>query len=194
MSIARAFLSVLVSAMFVGAAAMAEVVPISDEDERAHQSEADLWLDTVFGHCLFVVAGETWPDHPAELQGEWGDLRPDYASSLLKPLHNPKVSASPGAVILDLNEEGTSCWTQYTSLVRGYAASRFGAVIQAFHDEDRMKSAFVDQGRGPQQVGVLLIGNARTPVVFYQAEREQSGALVVVTIVQKTVPGFVYID
>ncbi len=194
MTVTHAIMSVLVSAMCVGAAATAETVPISDDDQRAHQSEADLWLNTVFGHCLFVVAGEVWSDYPAELQGEWGDLRADYASTLLKPLYDPKVSAPPGAVILDLNEEGTSCWTQYTSIVPDYAASKFGAVIQAFRDEDRLKSAFVDQGYGPQQVGVMLIGSARTPVIFYQTQRQQSGALTVVTIVQKTVPDFVYID
>ncbi|MEQ9506207.1 MAG: hypothetical protein RLO80_08030 [Hyphomonas sp.] len=194
MRVIHILMSVLMAAMFGGAAARAEPVPVNEADERAHQSEADLWLDTVFGHCLFVVAGETWSDHPGQLQGEWEDLREDYASTLLKPLYDPKVSASRGAVILDLNEEGTSCWTQYTSLVPDYAGSRFTSIIQALGDEDRLKSAFVDQGNGPQQVGVILIGKAKTPVIFYQAEQQQSGALTVVTIIQKTVPDFVYID
>jgi hypothetical protein len=194
MNLKHTLVTVLMSAISAIGVAKAETFPLTEEDARAHESEADLWLDTVFGHCLSVVAGEALSDFPAERQGEWNDLRKDYASSLLKPLYDPKVSVPPGAVILDLNEEGTSCWTQYTSLVPDYAASRFGAVIQLFQDEDRLKTAFVDQGYGPQQVGVLLIGNARTPVIFYQSQTQQSGALTVVTIVQKTVPDFVYID
>lgn len=194
MTLKHTLMWLLVSAFGIVGIAAPETFPVNEEDARAHESEADLWLDTVFGHCLFVVAGEAWSDFPAERRGEWNDLRKDYASTLLKPLYDPKVSASRGAVILDLNDEGTSCWTQYTSIVPDYAASKFGAVIQAFRDEDRLKSAFVDQGYGPLQVSVLLIGNARTPVIFYQSQGEQSGALTVVTIVQKTVPDFVYID
>lgn len=194
MTVTHSLMAVLMGAMFVGGVATAEPFRVSEEEELAHQSEADLWLDTVFGHCLSVVAGEAWSDYPGALQGEWENLREDYASTLLKPLYDPKVSVLRGAVILDLNEEGTSCWTQYTSLVPDYAGSKFGSVIQAFEDEDRLKSAFVDQGRGPQQVGVLLIGEARTPVIIYQAEGQQDGALTVVTIIQKTVPDFVYID
>jgi hypothetical protein len=194
MTLIRTVMSVVISALFVSAAARAESVPTNAEDERAHQSEADLWLDTVFGHCLSVVAGEPLAGFPAELQGDWDNLREDYASTLLQPLYDPRVSVPPGAVILDINEEGTSCWTQYSSLVPDYAVSRFASVIQTLGDQDRLKTAFVDQGFGAQQVGVVLIGSARTPVIFYQAEGYQGSTLTVVTIVQQTVPDFVYID
>lgn len=194
MAVIRAFVSVLISAMIGGAAATAETFPVSEEDERAHQSEADLWMNTVFGHCLFVVAGEAWADFPAELQGEWSDMRKDYASTLRKPLYDPKVSASPGAVILDIDDEGTSCWTQYSSIVPDYAGPRLASVIQAFENADRLKVAIVDDGYGPQQVGVVLIGEARTPVIFYQTGRQQGSAFTLVTIIQKTVPDFVYMD
>lgn len=176
------------------ASAQAETFTLTPEDERAHQGEADLWLDTVFGHCLFIVSGETWGRHTAELQGEWSDLRSDYASTLVEPLNDPKESAPPSAVIIDLNEERTSCWTQYSSLVPDYAASKFGAIRAALAEEDRLKTAVVDQGNGPMLVEVILVGETRVPVIFYQSSSIRGQLATVVTIVQQTVPNFVYND
>lgn len=173
---------------------LAETIELTPEDIRAHEEEADLWLDTVFGHCLFAVSGETWGDHPAERQGEWSDVREDYASTLVEPLNDPKESAPPSAVIIDLNPEQTSCWTQYSSLVPTYAGSKFVSIMEAVDAEDRLKTAYIDQGYGPMQVQVILVGEDRVPVIFYQASTAQGPFLTVVTIVQRTVPNFVYSD
>lgn len=174
--------------------AQAQTIELDAENQLLHHDEADLWLDTVFGHCLFNVAGESFADHPAALQGEWGDLRADYASTLLKPLNDPKQSDAPSGVILDLTDDKASCWTQYSSLVPDYAAKEFGAVWSTLLAEDRLKVAIVDQGAGPLQVNVILIGESRTPVIFYQSASQQGQLFSVVTIVQKTVPDFVYSD
>lgn len=184
-------------AVFVGFASLevqAESIELTEDNLRAHEAEADLWLDTVFGHCLFVVSGETWADHPSERQGEWSDLRPDYASTLREPLTDPKESAFPSAIIIDLNEERTSCWTQYSSLVPDYAGAKFVAIRDALAADDRLKTAYVDQGYGPVQVQVILVGEDRVPVIFYQATTVQGPLLTVVSIVQQTLPNFVYSD
>lgn len=193
-SVVRFYVVISVFTWIASFSVQAEMLDLTPEDKRAHEAEADLWLDTVFGHCLFVVSGETWGNHPAERQGEWRDLRPDYASTLIEPLNDPKQSAHPSAIIIDLNEERTSCWTQYSSLVPTYAGSKFVAVREALGEEDRLKSAYVDQGHGPQQVEVILVGEDRIPVIFYQATTAQGPFLTVVTIVQQTVPDFVYSD
>ena len=172
----------------------AQSLPLSEKDRISHQAEADLWLDTVFGYCLSQIEDTTFEDHPAELQGEWSDLRPDYASTLLKRLYAPKVSALPGAVILDINEKATSCWTQYSSLVPEYASSELLKVRTELAAQDRLKTAVVDQGRGPKQVDVMLVGGDRVPVIFYQAVTPQGQITNVVTIIQKTVSDFKYVD
>lgn len=189
-------LSLLVSFLiwFGNAAVHAETFTLTPEDRVAHQAEADLWLDTIFGHCLFVVSGETWADHPAERQGEWRDLRPDYASTLIEPLNDPKESMLRNAVIIDLNEEKTSCWTQYSSLVPEYAGPKLVEIRAALEAVDRLKTAYVDQGYGPMQVEVILAGESRTPVIFYQSSTAQGPLSTVVTILQRTVPNFVYND
>lgn len=190
----RHFLLILVSIVLGKAVVHAETFTLTPEDKVAHQAEADLWLDTVFGHCLFVVSGETWADHPAERQGEWRDLRPDYASTLIEPLNDPKESTLRNAVIIDLNEEKSSCWTQYSSLVPEYAGPKLIEIRAALEAEDRLKTAFVDQGYGPMQVEVILAGESRTPVIFYQSSTAQGPLATVVTIIQQTVPNFVYND
>ena len=167
---------------------------LTPEDEINHNAQADLWLDTVFGHCFYNITGEALSEHPGELQGQWNDLRPDYASTLIQPLNDPKQSDGPQAVILDWNDEKTSCWTQYSSLVPSYAAEEFGKVQTALANADRLKIALVDQGNGPQQVGVILVGEKRVPVIFYQSVAQQGPVLTIVTIVQKTVPDFKYSD
>lgn len=190
----RSLLIAFSAAMVLIPSASAETLRLTPEDERAHKAETDLWLDTIFGHCLFTVSGETWAEHPADLRGEWSDLRPDYASTLLEPLHDPKVSAAPSAVILDLNEAATSCWTQLSSVMPEHAANEFGRVGEALAAEDRIKTAYVDQGYGSQQVGVILVGKDRTPVILYTATNSRGPLVSFITIVQKTEPGFVYYD
>lgn len=177
-----------------GDLAQADNLNIGAENTHTHQSEADLWLDTTFGYCISQVAGETWAEHPAELSGEWEKLGADYASTLIEPLNDPKVSAPIGAVTIDLNEERTSCWVQYDSIVEEYAASRLGEIRDALKADDRLKTAFVDQGHGPIQVAVILVGETRVPVIFYQSASTQAPITTVVTIMQKTVPDFVYYD
>ncbi|MEL6755958.1 MAG: hypothetical protein AAFP81_05940, partial [Pseudomonadota bacterium] len=166
--IARLIILLAVLVGFASPEVQSESIDLTEDNRRAHEAEADLWLDTVFGHCLFVVSGETLADHPSERQGEWSDLRPDYASTLRKPLTDPKESAFPSAIIIDLNEERTSCWTQYSSLVPDYAGAKFVAIRDALAADDRLKTAYVDQGYGPVQVQVILVGEDRVPVIFYQ--------------------------
>lgn len=188
--------SLLVSILFwlSNGAIKAQTIPLNLENKQAHHAEADLWLDTVFGHCFYQVSGETWADHPAERSGEWSDLRADYASTLVEPLNDPKQSALPSAVIIDLNDEKTSCWTQYSSLVPEYAGPKLVAIRAALEADDRLKKAYVDQGQGPMQVEVILAGESRVPVIFYQTSSAQGSLVTVVTIVQQTVPNFVYSD
>lgn len=172
----------------------AQTFDLTPEDKVAHQAETDLWLDTVFGHCLFVVSGETWADHPADRQGGWRDLRPDYASTLITPLNDPKESMLRNAIIIDLNEEQTSCWTQFSSVVPEYAGPKLVEIRAALKAQDRLKTAYVDQGHGPMQVEVILAGESRVPVIFYQSSTAQGPLATVVTIIQQTVPNFVYND
>lgn len=174
--------------------AAAQLPALTPEDEIAHKAEADLWLDLVFGYCLSQVAGEPWSDHPAELAGEWTDLRPDYASTLAAPLFDPKESVLRGSIIYDLSPGGESCWSQYSSLVPDYAVDQLIEVWEAMNAEDRLKTAVVDQGFGPQEVQVILVGQERVPVIFYQAEGMQGPLPTMITIIQKTLPGFVYND
>ncbi|MEM6637961.1 MAG: hypothetical protein AAF667_18955 [Pseudomonadota bacterium] len=174
--------------------AQAQVNQISEEDRIAFQIEADIWLSTVFGYCLCKVTGETYLAHPPELQGDWKDLRPDYASTLLKPLYNPKESVLRSANILDLSPGGESCWTQHSTIIPQYALAELDQIRSALVAENRLKAAYVDQGRGPQKVGVVLVGEAREPVILHQSATQKNGLVDIVTIVQKTVPGFVYLD
>ena len=103
--VVRFYLVILVFTWIASLSVKAETLDLTPEDKCAHEAEADLWLDTVFGHCLFEVSGETWANHPAERRGKWRDLRPDYASSLIEPLNDPKESAHPSAIIINFNEE-----------------------------------------------------------------------------------------
>lgn len=173
---------------------LAQTQELNAEEEAIHRAETDLWLDTVFGYCLAQVASETWSDHPEEIRGNWNNIRSDYSSTLLKPLYDAKVSAFRGTVIVDLNPEATSCWTQYASLVPDYTASKLAVLRDGLIAEDRLKLAYVDQGVGPQLVEVILVGDNKVPVIFYQADGSEQSVKTIVTIIQKTEPGFAYFD
>lgn len=164
------------------------------KNKEAHIEQADIWLDTVFGHCMANVTGSPLWQFSSELKGEWSDLRPDYANTLLQPLYNPKEISSPHTIILDISESKESCWTQHSNLVPEYVNEKLTAIFKTLEDEGRIKTAFVDQGRGAQEVGVILVGETREPVIFYQSAQPNQYGFEVVTIVQKTVDDFVYKD
>lgn len=154
--------------------------------EMQMETEADLWLNTVFGHCLAQVTGQPLGAFNPDLSEGWTPVREDAQKTMGLKLFNPMESPNTHFTIVDLSASGSSCWTQHSTPAPKIAIKAFSSVIDG-PNAGQFKLVKSGTGRGGATIRFYEYtpADGSGPITIYQARNVRPQLTSFVTIVAR---------
>lgn len=164
----------------------AALVTSGEKMQVQMQIETERWMNAVFGHCFETVRKKPFLDYSVSLNGNWTKLREDALKTQNLQLFDAYESPEGNFTIIDKNQSGSSCWTQFSTLRPKLAFQAFDAIVTPSSPSDNF--VILDEKKlendGTQRIYLYNPKDGNSPIIVYQARMVQPRLSNIVTIVK----------